>query len=68
MTEDIEQGHQWDLRKCIWCGKPHVKYPSPCARSIAKLVKRYGKERPLWVRQLVKDANVYLEAFRGRFV
>lgn len=64
----VEAEHQWDLRRCIWCGKPHVKYPVTCANQIAKLVKRYGKQRPLWVRQLISDANVYLDAFRRKFL
>lgn len=69
MTDELkDDNHQWDIRKCIWCGKPHVKYPLPCAKGISKLVKKYGKERPAWVRQLVRDANTYLDAFRQKYL
>ena len=63
-----EAGHNWDLRNCIWCGKPHVKYPINCAKGIAKVVKKYGKQRPHWVTCLVRDANQYLESFRHKFL
>ncbi len=62
--QEPQQMHEWDIRKCMWCGKPHVKYPVSCAKQIAKMVKRYGKARPMWVQQLINDANAYLDSFR----
>ena len=64
LKSEAAPGHNWDIRSCMWCGKPHVKYPVACAKGIAKQVKRFGKKRPAWVQQLINDANAYLDSFR----
>jgi len=63
MTDEINK-HQWEMRKCPWCQKPHVKYPKICVVSATKLVKKYTVDKPMWIKQLVTDINEYLETFR----
>jgi len=59
-----ENKHQWEMRKCIWCQKPHVKYPTACMASVGRLAKKYKEPRPNWVKELISNANEYVESFR----
>ena len=64
MIEPTINKHQWEMRTCPWCQKPHVKYPKACVMAATRLVKRYKPTKPEWVNQLVRDVNDYLESFR----
>ena len=65
MTEPTNK-HQWEMKVCPWCQKPHVKYPKTCVQSATRLVKKYtADKRPMWVKQLIQDINDYLESFRA---
>lgn len=65
MTNEIKSDiHNWELNKCPWCRKPHVKYPMKCVQTAIKLTKKYKADKPKWIGTLIDEMNDYIESFR----